>query len=542
MNHALTLPGIGDLVDGRFRIDRKLGEGGTSTVYEVSHVITDKKFAIKWLLPELALEDAAVDRFIHEARVGGKFAHPHAVQVYDICKASDSFYMLMELLQGESVQTRLERESRLSLQEACSIVLACADVLCAAHRVGIIHRDLKPANIFLSKEGDHPEVTKLLDFGISTFCSDLQSISLTATPRGSVIGTPLYMSPEQMLGEPVDRRADVYALGAVLYELVSGQPPFQADCYGELVVRVTVEASPTPLEELAPVDRQFAAVVARAMARRAEDRFASMEELIFAVRPFAGPPDTSTVRTIGAPPKPALMPLPDREREATPKQAELEAAVGHFPFAEAEDEAPHRVVRGVGRRGLWSGALGLAAASLAIMGAHWLERSSDTVSASSPAPHTVHLGSNQPLAVAPAGDSLPGQDGWERPSPPEVLTGRAAPDYPPAGTSHSKRARRGASQHEKPEPTPTKRSEPSPSKATPPAASPANAVDEFAIDLAPAPQKPAASAKGNTPDRVQIRRADFGATPVGPVGPASPNGANGPNGPLPKASVSRSDF
>jgi tRNA A-37 threonylcarbamoyl transferase component Bud32 len=509
VNHALTLPGIGDLVDGRFRIDRKLGEGGTSTVYEVSHVITDKKFAIKWLLPELALEDAAVDRFIHEARVGGKFAHPHAVQVYDICKASDSFYMLMELLQGESLQTRLDREGRLSLQEACSIVLACADVLCAAHRVGIIHRDLKPANIFLSKEGDQPEVTKLLDFGISTFCSDLQSLSLTATPRGSVIGTPLYMSPEQMLGEPVDPRADIYALGAVLYELVSGQPPFQADCYGELVVKVTVEASATPLEQLAPVDRQFAAVVARAMARRPEDRYATMEELIFALRPYAGPPDTSTVRAIGSPPKPA--PVMAREHEATPQQVALQQAVASF-----DDAAALRPVRRFGRRGWWSGALGLAAALLVIVGAHWLERSNDTVSASSPAPHTVHLGTQQSLAAVQGAEQAAG---WERPSPPEVLTGRAAPDYTPASTSHSKRPRRGTSQHEKAT-TRDADAQTSKTRAEPKPAVSAQPVDE----LAPSELKPPSR---NSPDRVQIRRTDFGAAP---------------SAPLPKASVSRSDF
>jgi serine/threonine protein kinase len=532
VNHALTLPGIGDLVDGRFRINRKLGEGGTSTVYEVSHVITDKKFAIKWLLPELALEDAAVDRFIHEARVGGKFAHPHAVQVYDICKASDSFYMLMELLEGESVQTRLERESRLSLQEACSIVLACADVLCAAHRVGIIHRDLKPANIFLSKEGDHPEVTKLLDFGISTFCSDLQSLSLTATPRGSVIGTPLYMSPEQMLGEPVDPRADVYALGAVLYELVSGQPPFQADCYGELVVKVTVEASPTPLEELAPVDRQFASVVARAMARHPEHRFATMEELIFALRPFAGPPDSSTVRTIGAPPKPlpAQVSVIDRDREATPNHVELQHDAASFAEVQALRVGRHR-------RKLWSGGLGLAAAALAIAGAHWIERSGDTVSASSPAAHTVHLGRQQSLGTAPGGESLPAQEhevGWDRPQPPEVLTGRAAPNFTPSSASHGKRSRRGASQHDKaaarePEVTITKRAEPS-RAGQDTTASAAKPVDELAIDIPASAPKPAAASSRNTPVRVQIRRADFGATPAPP------------NGPPPKASVSRSDF
>ena len=447
--------------------------------------------------------------------------------------------MLMELLQGESLQTRLERESRLSLQEACSIVLACADVLCAAHRVGIIHRDLKPANIFLSKEGDQPEVTKLLDFGISTFCSDLQSISLTATPRGSVIGTPLYMSPEQMLGEPVDRRADIYALGAVLYELVSGQPPFQADCYGELVVKVTVEASPPPLEDIAPVDRQFAAVVARAMARRPEDRFATMEELIFALRPYAESLDTSTVRAIGAPPRPAM------EREPTPKQVALSS--DHTPVEELA--APH-AARGIGRRGLWSAALGLGAAALAVVGAHWIERSSEAASARSPAPYTVHLGSPHPFSpVGSDSDRLPGQQGgWDRPSPPEVLTGRAAPDYSPSSASHGKRSRRGASGNDKvasrePGSQAAREAEALPSKSRLGADSGSGRPGQDRVsarkpqptgkagdDVVQNASKRAPAANRNTPDRVQIRRDDFGATPVDP------------NGPLPKASVSRSDF
>lgn len=519
VNQALTLPGIGDLVDGRFRIDRKLGEGGTSTVYEVSHVITDKKFAIKWLLPELALEDAAVDRFIHEARVGGKFAHPHAVQVYDICKASDSFYMLMELLHGESVQTRLEREGQLNVQDACSIVLTCADVLSAAHRAGIIHRDLKPANIFLCKEGDNPEVTKLLDFGISTFCSDLQNISLTATPRGSVIGTPLYMSPEQMLGEVVDRRADIYALGAVLYELVSGQPPYHADSYGELVVKVTVEARPTPLEELAPVDRQFAAVVARAMARRPEQRYSTVEELIFALRPYAASLDTSTVRTISAAAKPEVS---DRQ---TPRAVVL---------------AAREVGSRIGRRGLWTGALAAVSAAVATLGAHWLVHQGDAISADSHAP-VFQSDHQQPLAAAPGAVLLqnPTAD-WDPSGSGEMLTGRAPPDVIPVSSTVSpgpggKSARRGrgvqaASTHREASaeahlanaaiPHGPAESKPAEKAARPPA--------EAEREL-PEEEAPAKAAKSKTPAQVQIRRADFRAAPPSPDAP-------------PKASVSRADF
>jgi serine/threonine protein kinase len=488
VNQALTLPGIGDLVDGRFRIDRKLGEGGTSTVYEVSHVITDKKFAIKWLLPELALEDAAVDRFIHEARVGGKFAHPHAVQVYDICKASDSFYMLMELLQGESVQTRLERDGRLSVQEACSIVLTCADVLAAAHRVGIIHRDLKPANIFLCKDGeDSPQVTKLLDFGISTFCSDLQNISLTSTPRGSVIGTPLYMSPEQMLGEQVDQRADIYALGAVLYELVSGQPPFQADSYGELVVKVTVEARPTPLRELAKVDRQFAAVVGRAMARKPADRFSTVEELTFALRPYAGPPDTSTVRTIAS-----AVPL------ARSTRSELSISQTRPRFA------PRRF----GRSAWLTGVLAISGAALATFGTHWLVRSHDTVAAdSTPALRSI-------VTLPPERVASPSSEAdWERTGGQEVLTGRAAPDDMPVSTVPASKThgRKSAS-------TRRATSAPKPEEAAAPAVEP---VSEKGTDA------PRRAAPG---PNVQLRRNDFRAAPT-PSNTAPP-----------RASVSRTDF
>ncbi|MEY4580491.1 MAG: hypothetical protein RL701_5194, partial [Pseudomonadota bacterium] len=300
VNQALTLPGIGDLIDGRFRIDRKLGEGGSSTVYQVSHIITDKKFAIKWLLPELALDEGAVDRFIHEARVGGKFAHPYAVQVYDICKANDSFYMLMELLEGESLQSRLERMGRLPVQTAARIISTCCEVIAAAHRAGIIHRDLKPANIFLcagvnppaGSGGSLEESPKLLDFGISTFCPDLHTTPSSASP--GVIGTPLYMAPEQMLGQVADQRTDIYAIGAMLYELVSGNPPFQAETYSELARKVTVDAHAIPLDEQLAVEPEFAELVAKAMARDPADRFVSVVELMKALAPFARSPRSPT--------------------------------------------------------------------------------------------------------------------------------------------------------------------------------------------------------------------------------------------------------
>lgn len=547
MNQALTLPGIGDLVDGRFRIDRMLGEGGTSAVYEVVHVITEKRFAIKWLLPELALEDAAVDRFIHEARVGSKFAHPLAVQVFDICRANDSFYMLMELLQGESLQTRLERVGRLDVQAACSIVLTCADVLSAAHRSGIIHRDLKPANIFLCKESDGLEVPKLLDFGISTFFEDLHGISLTSTPRGSVIGTPLYMSPEQMLSRKVDPRTDIYSLGAVLYELVSGHPPYQADSYAELVVQVTVEARPVPLQELAPVDPQFAAVVAKAMALRPEDRFQTVEELIVALRPYTQPPDASSIRSISAPARPQLL-------EPLPRTVVTQAPALSHSAAESSDGAERQesldsVVDNFARAarprwvGPWAFGLALVGAVAVAVIPGLFQRTEPPLRGDARAGDVlVRPGSPDPLAAT---DSMVPALGaaWE-PTDNEVLTGRAAPDMPEVGRSERSMTRKSPSRHEDATPVSAKRTALR-RKGVGARGQALPEPDEEAAMSETVEQPERSVVKEASPkpaSQVRIRRSDFGDV-VASDGPTAGQAASAVRSATPpRAAVSRDDF
>jgi serine/threonine-protein kinase len=312
----MTLPSIGDVVDEKFRIERTLGEGGTSTIYEVQHTITDKKFAIKWLAPELADNELAVQLFVHEAKVSGRFVHPNAVQIYDICRTDGSIYLLMEFLDGESLETRLARVERLSVQAAVDIMLPCAAALSAAHRAGIVHSDLKPSNIFLCNvEGHAGEVSKVLDFGISKLSDsgpdsaspDSASPDNASQPGDAhtVSGTPLYMAPEQLRGQPVDPRFDVYALGVVLYELVAGQPPFDSDTFDDLVFKI-IESQPTRLDELAPVDPGFAAVVARAMARDVDERFATMAEFAQALQPFATESHPEPIKP--ADPKPNVAP------------------------------------------------------------------------------------------------------------------------------------------------------------------------------------------------------------------------------------------
>jgi eukaryotic-like serine/threonine-protein kinase len=286
VNQASTLPSIGDRIDGKFRIERKLGEGGTSTVFAVRHAITDKQFAIKWLSPELAKNELAVERFVHEAKICGRYAHPNAVEIYDICRTDASIYLLMELLEGESLESRLKRVERFSVREACDILLPCTEALGAAHELGIVHRDLKPSNIFLcSVDGRPGEVPKVLDFGISKLSRNGHDASPVTTTTRTVIGTPHYMAPEQMRGHPADPRFDVYALGVVLYELVAGRPPFQSDTFADLVFRI-LEAQSLRLDHVAQAEPEFADIVARAMARDAWDRFPSMAELARALRPY----------------------------------------------------------------------------------------------------------------------------------------------------------------------------------------------------------------------------------------------------------------
>jgi serine/threonine-protein kinase len=346
-------------VDDKFRIERKLGEGGTSTIYEVRHVVTDKLFVIKWLSPELAQNELAVQRFIHEARVCGRFKHPNAVEIYDIARTEDSYYLLMELLEGESLETRLARLGRLSAQAACDILLPCTEALGAAHQAGIVHRDLKPSNIFLCRiEGRAGELPKVLDFGISKLSPEGHDLSPVTTTTRTVIGTPLYMAPEQMRGHPAEPRFDIYALGVVLYELVAGQPPFECDTFADLVFKI-IEAQPTRLDQLANVDAGFAEIVARAMARDVDARYATMAEFAEALRPYssqgvpraveapqlappllAAPLLAAPPRAVEAPqltPPPVTPPTSASSPEVAPPRAVIDLP---FPYASTRDAAP----------------------------------------------------------------------------------------------------------------------------------------------------------------------------------------------------------
>jgi serine/threonine-protein kinase len=220
---------------GSYRITGELSRGGMGAVYRAEHAVLDRTVAVKLLRPELTANAELVKRFINEARAASAIQHPGIIEVLDFGHADDGrAYFVMEMLQGESLARRIQSRGRLPAREAAQIARGIASALTAAHGRGIVHRDLKPDNVFLIPDPDLGERPKLLDFGIAKL-TDL-GLAGTQTKTGAVMGTPTYMSPEQCRGTgDVDARADLYSIGCIFYELVTGRPPFTNLGAGELI-------------------------------------------------------------------------------------------------------------------------------------------------------------------------------------------------------------------------------------------------------------------------------------------------------------------
>ena len=276
-------PRPGDVLQGKYRIERVLGSGGWGVVYEARHlVMTERRFAIKWLVPPEG-DETATRRFAREARIASRIRHPHVVDVYDIYLEDSGCFFVMELLEGESLGALLRREGRLAPDLVCSIFLDCLAGLEAAHAGGVIHRDIKPDNIFLCWTSEpklyHP---KLLDFGISRIDGATGATQSTETRSGTVMGTPAYMAPEQVRGSDVDFRTDVYALGVTLHEALSGQRAFQARTYPDLVLKI-VTGNSMPLRAPGLPDA-LKKIVARAMHCDPDQRFPTVLDFATALR------------------------------------------------------------------------------------------------------------------------------------------------------------------------------------------------------------------------------------------------------------------
>jgi eukaryotic-like serine/threonine-protein kinase len=266
----------GDIIDGKYRIVRLLGEGGMGAVYEGENTRIHRRVAIKVLHAGVAAQGEAVQRFEREAQAAGRIGSEHIVEVLDLgALANGDRYLVMEYLDGESLGARIKTRGRLTPAELCPIAFQLMEGLAAAHGAGIIHRDLKPDNVYLLRQrGGQQDFAKLLDFGISKFNQMSGDSGFSMTRTGAVMGTPYYMAPEQAKGSrEMDHRVDIYAAGVILYEALTGQVPFNADTFNELLFKIVLE-EPKPLVEVDPtIDPAFAAIVSKAMARDPAHRF-----------------------------------------------------------------------------------------------------------------------------------------------------------------------------------------------------------------------------------------------------------------------------
>ncbi|MBL8935005.1 MAG: serine/threonine protein kinase [Archangium sp.] len=279
--HSDTLsgPDKDKIIDGRYRLLEKLGEGGMGSVYKVEHVRMGKIAALKVMRPDAAVDKGLKARFLQESRVVAKLSHPNTVQVFDAGELDDgSLFMAMEYVPGKDLAWHLKAHGPMSEEKAISVAVQLLASLAEAHEYGIIHRDIKPANVMLlrrRKGGD--EQVKLLDFGIAKLAEGDARNSTT----GDFVGTPAYMSPEQVRGEVVDARSDLYSLGALLFELVTGRQLYTGPTAVSIVKQHLEEPVPRVADLVpdAPITPAFEKVVTTALAKRAEDRFADAETM-----------------------------------------------------------------------------------------------------------------------------------------------------------------------------------------------------------------------------------------------------------------------
>ncbi len=277
-------PSAGDVVCGRYRLARPLGEGGMGLVFEAEHLRLRQSVAIKFLRPEILALPEAVARFEREARASARIRGPHVVHVLDVDTDEQGRpYMVMELLRGRDLEAVLRARGALSIAYAVDLVLQACVAVAQAHAGGIVHRDLKPSNLFLAEESGK-RVLKVLDFGISKVEMDVES---NFTPDFATVGTPLYMSPEQMRspGE-VDGRTDIWSLGVILYELVAGEPPFRGTTTAAIAA-IVADVLPSLSDVRPDVPEALERVLMTALAKAPADRLPTAEAFAAALVPFA---------------------------------------------------------------------------------------------------------------------------------------------------------------------------------------------------------------------------------------------------------------
>jgi serine/threonine-protein kinase len=287
----------GQTIAGKYRLNRLLGTGGMASVWSATNIFTEREFAIKFMLPQVARTPEAARRFLLEAKVSARINHPNIIEVIDVGQAEDSsLFLVMELLTGTSLDVAVRRRTpAMSVHDFMILMRDVAEALAAAHRSGVIHRDLKPTNVYLHTDRDGRTVPKILDFGVSKILEEENNTALTMV--GTVLGSPLYMSPEQAMGaEGIDGRTDVFAFGSILFEALSGQRAFDGPNFNALIVTIAT-TEPKRIDDVAPdLPEALRMLVRQCMVTDKTKRLASFDRIVEQLNAMMGDLAKSDIR------------------------------------------------------------------------------------------------------------------------------------------------------------------------------------------------------------------------------------------------------
>ena len=424
---------VSTLIEDKYRIVRLLGEGGMGAVYEGENIRIHRRVAIKVLHEGVAQNTDAVARFEREAQAAGRIGSDHIVEVLDLgALPNGDRFMVMEFLEGETLSSRVCSRGRLTPREVAPIATQILEGLGAAHDAQIIHRDLKPDNIFLLKKfGAQHDFVKILDFGVSKFSALSSDSGFSMTRTGAVMGTPYYLSPEQAKGaKQVDQRADLYAIGVILYECVTGRVPFDAETFNGLIMKIAFEEPERPEVLNADVDPAFGSIIAKAMARVPEERFQTAVAMREAIERWV-----QSGAKVSVPPSAGLQ-LSSQALPAAPAMPQFSGTAGTWAAASSPGVAPPK--KGLG---LVLGLAGVGVLAIGGVATALVMRSANTAppapAAEVSAPATLEP--QAPTAAAPTA-SAPAAEASAAPEAPATSSAEPAASQKPTAEKPSKTA------------------------------------------------------------------------------------------------------
>ncbi|HWP07688.1 MAG TPA: protein kinase [Polyangiaceae bacterium] len=420
----------GEILADKYRVERVLGVGGMGVVVAARHLELEERVAIKLLLPAMLADANAVARFQREARAAVRIKSEHVARVFDVGRLPNGApYMVMEFLEGMDLAAWVAHNGALPVLQAVDFVVQACVAVADAHALGIIHRDLKPANLFCVRRSDGQPSIKVLDFGISKL-ADAAGAGISFTQTSATMGSPLYMSPEQFRSsKSVDARTDIWALGAILFELVTGQVPFSATTVTELAIKVATERAPSAAVVRHGVPPALAAVIAKCLEADPLLRYANVAELTVALAPFASPGTRSHVeRVIGIVGTPSMLAVQSQPLSAPAGHAEGRTAPAlHYT---SPDSSP--LLRRRGNMGRTVGVV-TAVVALGATGIGWwrMHGAAPVAAGVDSAAATVTIATNVPpsVPVAPPGTAALGET-----APPPASSAKVAapPESPTA--------------------------------------------------------------------------------------------------------------